>query len=508
MNAASKIASEDFARRQIGRGYSKAAYRVLGRTELRVSAVGFGAYRVDTGTPEHRLALEKALQEGCNLIDTSTNYTDGESERCIGESLAGMAHREEICRDETVVVSKIGYVQGQNLQRAREREAAGEAFPEMVKISDDCWHCLHPVFLADQLTRSLERLKLERLDVCLLHNPEYFLEEAHRQAADPEASRQEFYRRIRVAFTHFEEEVRAGRIEWYGVSSNSLGADLGDPEATSLGRMLEAAKRAAREAGRQEGDHHFAVAQLPMNLFEQDPCTVRKEGPEGRLSTLAFARQQNIGILVNRPLNAFYQGRLIRLADFRMEPPGISLREALDRVTRLEQELDDRIAGHLKTSAGKPMTGFFSWGAQLAGAVGELGGYEQWQVIQDHQITPRLFHAVRSMRSGLPEDLAGTFEGWLERYLPVLGDLLAILRADCAARSQKRSDEIAASLNRGLPPAIRGETLSRKALHLVASVPGVHCVLNGMRHPDYVADSMEILKWEPLAEAEKLLGVQ
>ena len=185
MNAASKIASEDFARRQIGRGYSKAAYRVLGRTELRVSAVGFGAYRVDTGTPEHRLALEKALQEGCNLIDTSTNYTDGESERCIGESLAGMAHREEICRDETVVVSKIGYVQGQNLHRAREREAAGEAFPEMVKISDDCWHCLHPVFLADQLTRSLERLKLERLDVCLLHNPEYFLEEAHRQAADP-----------------------------------------------------------------------------------------------------------------------------------------------------------------------------------------------------------------------------------------------------------------------------------------------------------------------------------
>src|SRR5438093_12997065 len=143
----------------------------------------------------------------------------------------------------------------------------------MVKIYDECWHCLHPVFLADQLTRSLERLKLERLDVCLLHNPEYFLEEAHRQAADPETSRQEFYRRIRVAFTHFEEEVRAGRIEWYGVSSNSPGADLGAPEATSLRSMLEAAKRAAPEAGRQQRDQHCALADVPKNLLWPAPCT-------------------------------------------------------------------------------------------------------------------------------------------------------------------------------------------------------------------------------------------
>ena len=39
---------------------------------------------------------------------------------------------------------------------------------------EGCWHCLHPEFLQDQLTRSLDRLQLETLDVCLLHNPEYF----------------------------------------------------------------------------------------------------------------------------------------------------------------------------------------------------------------------------------------------------------------------------------------------------------------------------------------------
>ena len=61
---------------------------VLGRTGLQVSRVGFGGYRVDDETIGHRQALELALDQGCNLIDTSTNYTDGGSERMIGAVLA------------------------------------------------------------------------------------------------------------------------------------------------------------------------------------------------------------------------------------------------------------------------------------------------------------------------------------------------------------------------------------------------------------------------------------
>src|SRR5205085_2330361 len=82
------------------------------------SRLGFGSYRVDDETPEHRQALRDALAAGVNLVDTSTNYTDGGSERMIGEVLrevtrAGEGHREEI-----VVVSTIGYVQGEDLERA------------------------------------------------------------------------------------------------------------------------------------------------------------------------------------------------------------------------------------------------------------------------------------------------------------------------------------------------------------------------------------------------------
>ena len=82
------------------------------------------------------------------------------SERLVGDVLRDLAGRGRLAREAAIVVSKIGYVQGANLALAREREAAGRPFPEMVRYGDGLWHCLHPEFLADQLDRSLERLGL------------------------------------------------------------------------------------------------------------------------------------------------------------------------------------------------------------------------------------------------------------------------------------------------------------------------------------------------------------
>ena len=41
----------------------------LGATDLLVSRVGFGSYRVNEFDPDHREALRQALLSGCNLID-------------------------------------------------------------------------------------------------------------------------------------------------------------------------------------------------------------------------------------------------------------------------------------------------------------------------------------------------------------------------------------------------------------------------------------------------------
>ena len=279
--------------------------------------IGFGSYRVDDGTPEHRRALVRALDRGCTLIDTSTNYTDGGSERLIGEVLAGRPGAPP------VLVSKIGYVQGQNLRLAFERERSGKPFPEMVRYMDGCWHCIHPEFLRDQLSRSRQRLGVERLDVCLLHNPEYFLSDAaHRGGGDLRTLRDEFYRRIGEAFAFFEERARAGEIGAYGVSSNTSTAPAGGEETTSVSRFLGAARRAGGDG------HRFRVLQLPMNLFESGAALEANTGEDGARTALQEAAAAGLAVLVNRPLNAIVGHRLVRLSD--ASPAASALRQRLE----------------------------------------------------------------------------------------------------------------------------------------------------------------------------------
>ncbi|HKO31294.1 MAG TPA: aldo/keto reductase, partial [Nitrospiraceae bacterium] len=196
-------------------GHMEHGYSQFGNSALTTSRLGFGTYRVDTREPEHREALKKALREGVNLIDTSTNYMDGDSERLVGSVICELVKSGELTREEVIIVSKIGYVQGHNLKQAEARERAGRPYPDMVKYGEGIWHCIHPEYLADQLTLSLDRLGLATLDVCLLHNPEYFLSEAaHHEGGDLARSRNTFYRRLEQAFTYFESQVAAGRIHY------------------------------------------------------------------------------------------------------------------------------------------------------------------------------------------------------------------------------------------------------------------------------------------------------
>src|SRR4029079_1029552 len=132
---------------------------------------------------------------------------DGDSERLVGSVLGELIKNGELIREEVIIVSKIGYVQGDNLKQAEARERIGRPYPDMVKYGEGIWHCIHPEYLADQLTLSLDRLGLATLDVCLLHNPEYFLSEAaHHEGEDLVRSRETFYRRIEQAFKYLSRK--------------------------------------------------------------------------------------------------------------------------------------------------------------------------------------------------------------------------------------------------------------------------------------------------------------
>ncbi len=383
-------------------GDGRHAFTALGTTGLTTSRLGFGGYRIDSEAPEHREALTKALGSGWNLIDTSTNYTDGSSERLIGSVLARLIAAGELQREEVIIVSKIGYVQGQNLKRAGARERAGKPFPEMVKYGEGLWHCLHPEFLAEQLNLSLDRLGLETLDVCLLHNPEYFLSDAKHRGVDNRAQlREQFYARLQSAFAYFETQVAAGRLQYYGVSSNTCTADPDDPEAASLGLMLEAAEAAAREVG--SAAHHFHVLQCPMNLYESGAVLVPNTGPGQGQTVLALAQERGIAVLVNRPLNAIpatqsgHSG-MVRLVEFSDEPSVASFDIQRDKVARLEEEYRQDLAHHVTPSPqGSPPQDYFRWAEEIARVRPRVQSLEHWDQIENQMIASPLHQVLRAL---------------------------------------------------------------------------------------------------------------
>ena len=491
--AATEEATSAYARRQRA---GDSGYGPLGRTGLVGSRIGFGGYRVDDETPEHGEALRRALLAGCNLIDTSTNYTDGGSETLIGEVLSDLVRQGRLRREEVIVVSKIGYVQGANLERAQGREAEGRPFPEMVKYGEGVWHCMHPEFLADQLPRSLARLQLEALDVCLLHNPEYYLSDAHeRSEGKLERRREEFYRRLQAAFAWLESEVAAGRLRAYGVSSNTCTRSADDPEFTSLARML-----AAAEAGGGSG-HHFRVLQLPMNLLESGAALEKNNGSGLDRTVLEHAAEHGIAVLVNRPLNAIAGEGMLRLASVSAGTQEVDIDAQFAIVAALESEFRRDIAARLQTSEGSvPPENLFRWSADLQDAAVHVRGLDHWQALESQRIMPRLLQVVQVLDQGLTGRIGETWQAWRSRYLPELHKLLAELRRQAAVKSQEATAGIAAALDPLLPAARRGESLSRKALWVVASTPGVSCVLNGMRSPGYVDDALGILSWPPLPD--------
>jgi aryl-alcohol dehydrogenase-like predicted oxidoreductase len=485
-------------------------YRRLGRTDLTVAKLGFGGYRTDAAQPEHRQALYAALVEGCNLLDTSTNYMDGGSERLFGEVLRQVVAEGLIGRDQVVVVSKAGYIQGSNLRRVQERKQAGEPFPEVVEYAEGCWHCIHPHFLADQLDRSLARVGLEALDCLLLHNPEYYLADARQRGnVGVEAARDEFYQRIQRAFLFCELMVREGRIGWYGVSSNTLPTPRDDFSHVDLALLWEAAHTAAREVHGDATHHHFGVVQFPYNLLESEALDLPNT-PVGdqTVPVVEAARYFELGTLVNRPLNAMHpNGSLLRLATPDPQEDagelGVALEEALEEVAAAEGVIDQLLAEH-GVSERFVDGNLFCLSRELHDALPQIQGVDHWHHIAGQAVLPNINKMVRFLHRNVAGSAGSEWQRVRDDYLQAVNRLLPAVEPVLLARALAANEPLRRRLAAVIGSAGDAMTLSQIALQFVTSTPGVTTVLNGMRRVRYVTDATACLAMEDLSDVHAL----
>jgi D-threo-aldose 1-dehydrogenase len=121
----------------------------VGQTDLKVSRIGLGTAHVGKSTDEHGVAIiQKALELGINFLDTAPLY---KTERYLGLALAGVP------RDSYVLATKVG------------RLPDGQGGFTFNYSRDD---------VLRSIENSLNTLKIDRIDILHIHDPDNHYQQA------------------------------------------------------------------------------------------------------------------------------------------------------------------------------------------------------------------------------------------------------------------------------------------------------------------------------------------
>ena len=203
---------------------------VFGTTGLEVSPVCFGTWQLsprfwgEQSKEDALAAMHKALKMGINFFDTADAYGDGYAETVMGEFLA------DVSRDDVVIATKVFH----------------HFNPDASRYPD-----LSPEHIRERCELELQRMKVETIDLYLLH----------------------FYDQLTpladVAET-MESLKKQGKIRQYGVSNHNV-------------EQLRACRRFGA----------YNAIQPPYSLL--DP------GIEAAL--LPYCQAENIGVMVYSPMH-------------------------------------------------------------------------------------------------------------------------------------------------------------------------------------------------------------
>ncbi len=253
-------------------------YKTLGKSGIKVSEIGFGAWTIALDwwgkkieDDEAKRMLKRAYDLGINFFETSDMYGKGKSEKLIGEVFKGM-------RNEIVISTKYGY-----------------EFENVAQIShNELPQRFDPSFTEHALRNSLARLQTDYIDVYGLHNPKM-----HHIKDD-------------AIFNTLDNKIKEGVI---GTCQIALGPAIG-----WTGEGLEAMNR-----------RYVSAVQTVYNILEQTPGN----------DLIEAAERKNVGILVRVPdASGILTGKVkadtkIDEKDHRSIRKGDWIKSALDKVEQL-----------------------------------------------------------------------------------------------------------------------------------------------------------------------------
>ena len=253
-------------------------YRTLGKSGIKVSEIGFGAWTLGLDwwgkkieDDEAKRLLKKAYDVGINYFESGDIYGRGKSERLIGEVFSGM-------RNDVVLSTKYGYDIYSN-EQVGHKELPQKFTPEFTDFA---------------LQKSLERLQTDHVDVYGLHNPKINVI------------------RDTAIFETLDKKIKEGKIKSYQVA---LGPAIGWAQ-----EGIEAMEK-----------RNTAAVQTVYNILEQNPGN----------KLIEHAQKHNVGILVRVPdASGILTGKVkadtkVSEKDHRSVRTGDWIKESLKKVDQL-----------------------------------------------------------------------------------------------------------------------------------------------------------------------------
>ncbi|MCT4584646.1 MAG: aldo/keto reductase [Peptostreptococcaceae bacterium] len=276
-----------------------------------ISKIGCGTYLGDTDKKTdlmYKNAIEYAISNGVNIIDTAINYRGMRSEVIVGEVLKELILKKIIKRSEIIVATKGGYLpadfrknnQKESLEKSVQEERI--AFFEnniLPNINYDKDYMQGIINRGNTLSKDIikllfeeskKNLGLETIDLYYLHNPEY---------TKAEIGEELFYEKLYETFLYLEEQIENGSLKYYGISTyGGFIVDEDKAEYLSLEKIMYTAEKAGGF------NNNLKFIQLPFNKDMRNAGILKNQKIQDKIyTTLEAAKKLNLNVMTNISLN-------------------------------------------------------------------------------------------------------------------------------------------------------------------------------------------------------------
>ena len=217
---------------------------------------------------------------------------------------------------------------------------------------------------------------------------------------------------------------------------------------------------------------------------------------------MQLAGENNLGVLVNRPLNAISKNKLIRLADYpvtedRTEAEVLSL---IDDLQKQETTLIEKYINFIGLSASekKNVIDCISLSTILKSNIKKFDSAGNFNEIKSTYLIPRANFAINEIGKSYPDDEKVVRA--LRNYAVTTNILLDSIFSNLAKKKNLENENFHKAIDKFTNSEQQKLSLSQKAILLINSVPQVSSTLVGMKSLNYVDDVQKSIKSDFIKE--------